>query len=94
MKPYLSLGEAIQAFLDKHGLRDEATIQAIIGEWEKLMGAPIANNTEKIWFSKGILYIKMGSPLWKNELQLGRTKIRDMINQRIKRNLIEEVKIV
>ncbi|MEZ4825904.1 MAG: DUF721 domain-containing protein [Bacteroidia bacterium] len=94
MKPYLSLGEAIQAFLDKHGLRDEASIQAVIQEWEKLMGAPIANNTEKIWFSKGILYVKMKSPLWKNELQLARTKIRDMVNARIKRKLVEEVKIV
>lgn len=94
MKPYLSLGEAIQAFLDKHGLRDEAAIQAVIQEWDKLMGAPIASNTEKVWFSKGILYVKMKSPVWKNELQLARTKIRDMVNARIKRKLIEEVKIV
>ncbi|MCB0855321.1 MAG: DUF721 domain-containing protein, partial [Bacteroidetes bacterium] len=53
-KPYLSLGDAIQAFLDKYNLKEEAEIQSVIKDWEKLMGKPIATNTEKVWFNRGI----------------------------------------
>lgn len=94
MKSYLSLGEAIQAFLDKHGLKQETKIQQAIGEWPRLMGEPIAQNTEKIWFEGGTLYVKVKSPLWKNELQLARQKIKDTLNRDMGENLIKEVKIL
>ena len=94
MKPYLSLGEAIQAFLEKHGIEDETSIQEVIAEWDIFMGKPIAQNTEKIWFNKGTLYIKMKSPVWRNELQLARLKIKSMINERVHKDLVEEVKII
>lgn len=89
-----SLGEAIDAFLKKHGLQEEAKVQEIINDWGKLMGAPIASNTDKIWFQKGILYVRMSSPMWKSELSLARTKIRNHINQKIGQEIVREVKIV
>ena len=94
MKPYLSLGEAIQAFLEKHGIENETSIQEVIAEWEQFMGKPIAQNTEKIWFNKGILYIKMLSPVWRNELQLARLKIKTMINEKVGKDLVQEVRII
>ena len=93
-KPYLSLGDAIQAFLDKHGLKEETTIQTIIQEWPQLMGQPIATNTEKIWFNRGTFYVKMKSPIWRNELQLARMKIRDLINARAKKEIVTQVRIL
>lgn len=93
-KPFLSLGEAIEAFLAKHGLKDEALIQQVIMDWSTLMGKPIAQQTEKIWFKDGVLYIKMGSPVWKNELQMARQKIKDMVNRHTKPNLVVDVKIL
>lgn len=93
MSNYMDLGEAIRAFLAKHGLQDEADIQQVIAEWETLMGKPIAQATEKMWFNKGIFYIKIKSPVWKNELQMARMKIRTLLNEKIGRELIEEVRI-
>ena len=43
MKPYLSLGEAIEAYLKKNGLTEEAAIQKVIAEWDVLMGKAIAH---------------------------------------------------
>lgn len=90
----LSLGDAIKAFLDKNGLTDEADIQRLIADWDRLMGGPIAQNTEKIWFAHGVFYIRMQSPLWKNELQMARLKLRDTLNRELGRELIQEVRIV
>lgn len=90
---YLSLGDAIQQFLAKHGLQDTAKVQEVISQWDVFMGKPIAANTEKLWFKDGILYIKMSSPIWKNELSLARNKIRQMVNAQIKQELVKEVRI-
>lgn len=92
-KPYLSLGEAIQAYLAKHNLTDDVLVQKVISDWSKLMGKPIAQQTEKIWYKDGVLYIKMSSPVWKNELQLARMKIKEVVNRHADRNLVVDVKI-
>ena len=91
---YMSLGEAIQAFLDRHGIQDQTSVQTVINEWEQIMGKPIAQNTEKMWFNKNTLYIKMKSSVWRNELQMARLKIKHIVNEKMKKELIEDVKIM
>jgi len=91
---YMSLGEAIQAFLNTHGIKDQTSVQTIINEWDLLMGEPIAQNTEKMWFARNTLYIKMKSPAWRNELQMARLKIKEMVNKKIGKDLVQDVKIV
>jgi len=93
-KDYLSLGDAINAFLRKHGLQHKAAIQKVIMNWEVLMGKPIAQATEKIWFDRGILYVKMNSPVWRSELQMARKKIAEVVNREAKDNIVAEVKII
>ena len=92
-KPYLSLGEAIEAFLEKHGLKEDVKMQRVISDWERLMGAPIAQNTEKIWFKRGVLYIKVASPVWKNELQMARKKIAETVNREVRSEIVKEVRV-
>lgn len=92
-KPYMSIGDAIQAFLNKHGLQSKAAIQTVIGKWEQIMGLPIAQNTEKIWFDSGVLYVKMSSPVWRNELQMARGKIKEVVNREAKSDIVQEVRI-
>ncbi len=90
----LNLGQAITFFLETHGLRDEADMRRVIGQWETLMGKPIAAHTEKLHFSEGILWARISSPIWRNELSLCKLKIRDMINHQIGREVVKEVKIM
>jgi len=94
MKPYLSLGEAIEAYLKKNGLTEEAAIQKVIAEWDVLMGKAIAQNTDKVWFANGIFYVRMTSPLWKNELQMARIKLKELLNRELGMELVQEVKIM
>ncbi|MCI4666701.1 MAG: DUF721 domain-containing protein [Bacteroidia bacterium] len=93
-KPYMSVGEAINAFLKKHGLQSKAAIQSVIGNWETIMGTPIAQNTDKIWFDRGVLYVKMSSPVWRGELQMARNKIREVVNKEAKSDIVQEVRVI
>ncbi len=89
----LSIGDAIKQFLQQHQIEDKTDIQKIILQWEKLMGKPIAQHTEKVWFHEGILYVKISSPVWRSELQLAKRKIIRLINQQLGRELVNEVRI-
>ena len=94
MSDYVSLGDAITRFLKKYQLQDDMLIQSVLTEWEKYVGAPIAAHTEKLWFDKGILYVKVSSPAWKNELMMARTRIRLMINEKLGKEMVNEVKVL
>jgi len=95
-KDYLSVGDAIQAFLDAQGMRGQYEAQHIIEQWPSLMGAPVASNTEKVWYddAKRILFVQMKTAAWRNELTLARTKIKEMVNRKAGREFVAEVKIV
>ena len=92
-KNLYSLGEAIDAFLESRGLKERALVERVITDWPVFMGSAIGENTEKVWYKEGIFYVKMGNPIWKNELSLAKTKIKDMLNKELGANLIQEVKI-
>ncbi|MFN0200914.1 MAG: DUF721 domain-containing protein [Bacteroidia bacterium] len=91
---YIDLGKAITQFLEKHGMRDAADIQKIIDNWEKIMGKPIAQQTERLWLRDRVFYVAVKSPVWKNELTMIRTAIKEMIHDKIGRVFLDEVRIV
>lgn len=93
-RSYLSLGDAIQAFLKKHKLKDEADIQQIIMDWEQIMGKPIAQRTGKLYLRGHTFCIHVTDPVWRQELQMARGKIKDTINRRLGRTLVEDVRIL
>ena len=90
----MSVGEAIEFYLKKNGLTEKVDVERAIAQWPRIMGKAINENTEQIWFRGGVFYVKMKSPIWKNELALGKTKIKELLNKEIGYILIDEVKVI
>lgn len=88
-----SLGEAIQGWLKSRGFTEKVLIQRIINDWPKIMGNTIAENTEHLFFKDGVFYVKMKTPVWKNELSMARSKIREMLNRELGAKLVKQVNI-
>lgn len=89
----MSLGEAIEAYLQQNNLKEKALIQRIITDWARIMGKPIDENTENIWFKDGVFHIKISHPMWKQELMLARTNIKNKVNEELGAQLVNEVRI-
>lgn len=90
----MSLGEAIELYLQSNGLKERVQVEQVIAKWPTLMGKAIAENTEKVWFRSGIFYIRMRHPVWKQELGMAKGKIKDILNQEIGGALIEDVQVI
>ncbi|MEY3443500.1 MAG: hypothetical protein RLZZ519_1781 [Bacteroidota bacterium] len=90
----MSLGEAIELYLQSNGLKEKVQVEQLIMDWPRIMGKAIAENTEQIWFRSGIFYVRMKNPVWKTELGYAKGKIKDILNKELGADLVEEVKVM
>jgi hypothetical protein len=87
----ISLGDALQQFLNKSKLK--AGIQAVQIEevWEELMGKTIAKYTERIKIINHTLFITTSVAPLRHELQYQKETIIQRVNESLGKGTISEV---
>ena len=85
------IGRAVQKLLQKFAIEKPVRQHEVFFQWEEIVGEAIARHTkpEEIKFDK--LYIRVDSPVWRNELVFQKGQILDKINQRLKNAQIKEI---
>ena len=59
--------------------------------WHELSGTYITNQTTRIFYKQGKLFVYLESSALKQELYLARTKIIANLNERLQEDLIQEL---
>ncbi|NLR93077.1 MULTISPECIES: DUF721 domain-containing protein [Flammeovirga] len=88
----LGIGDAMQQFvksLKKSHSYNEAIISKV---WGEVMGHTIASRTLSIKLRGKVLYVKLNAPSLKNELNMAREHVVNRINQRLRTEVLTEVK--
>ncbi len=75
-------GKRIQKGIDEALLKDC---------WNKSMGKFIVKYTDNVYYSSGILYVKLSSAPLRQELSMNSVKIKDKLNKAIGKELIHRV---
>ena len=83
---------AIRNFLKKSGLNSGVEQQEALKIWGETVGNKISKNTEPMSVKNGILVIKTTNSVWKQELQIQKTEIIKKLNNRLKKNIIKEIR--
>lgn len=83
--------DAFESFLKTFNLKSKFNESYLVTYWEKIMGPSIAGRTEKIYISKGVLFLQITSAPLRQELILAKTKLIKMLNEEIGENVINEV---
>jgi predicted nucleic acid-binding Zn ribbon protein len=89
-----SLGEAISEFLSSAGLDKKLAETKAIAAWSKLMGPAITKHTKEIYIRDKKLIIKLDSSVLREELSFGKEKIKNMLNDEVGSQVIEDVLIL
>jgi hypothetical protein len=63
----------------------------LITSWRQIMGNAVANRTTKVYIQDGKLFLQVNSAPLKNELQMGKTKIIEILNKEIESFRITDV---
>lgn len=80
------IGDAVEAYIAKHGLKRRLQQASVIPEWLELVGAKIAEVTEPIVvLDGGVLVVRVASAAWAQELQLMSPMILEKLGARGKR---------
>ncbi len=89
-----SIGEILSRITSKGLIADKFLQVEIISLYESIVGKPIARMTDKLFVSKGKLYLKVSSSALKQELLYSRGKIMEMINEKLSKGRIIDIVIM
>ncbi|MEE4257913.1 MAG: DUF721 domain-containing protein [Bacteroidales bacterium] len=80
-----SLGEVIREMLSSYRLEGKLKQARVLEAWPEVVGEMITKYTRDIYFKRTRLYVKIDSPVIKNELSYSKSEIIASLN-----NIVEE----
>jgi predicted nucleic acid-binding Zn ribbon protein len=67
----VGIGEALAAYLRRTGLKTRLDQASVVEEWAELVGAPVARVTTAEGVTEdGILFVRVATAAWMQELQM------------------------
>jgi hypothetical protein len=86
-----SLSEALKDFIQKNKLQHGIDKVNAREAWVNLMGNGVNNYTTAIELRNETLYVSLSSSVLREELSLGKSKILDMLNEELGKNLVKKI---
>ncbi len=87
----IPLGEALKEFIDKNKLQNGINKVEAREAWANLMGNGVANYTTGVELRNGTLYVALSSSVLREELSHGKSKIINMLNEELGKDLIKKI---
>lgn len=89
-----SLKEAFQEMFEEYQMQEKITAVRAASSWGKVMGSSIERYTKKVFVKDHGLYIKLSSPVLKQELSFNKHSIISLINQELGVDFIREIHLI
>lgn len=86
-----SLKELIEKLIKSYKWEEKFDSVDINASWHKVVGDIFAKHTTRLYMKNRILYVQLDSSIIRSELHMARTKIRNMINKELGKNVIDEI---
>ncbi len=86
-----SLSEALNAFIKENKLQKGIDKVMVKKAWEKIMDNGVNNYTTAVELRNDTLFVSLSSSVLREELSHGKSKIIDMINQELNKDLVKNI---
>ena len=74
------ISDLLNKFLRAEGLETPMLQQHILASWSSVVGETVAKYTEKKYIKNQTLYVKIGNPALRNNLNMMKTDLLNQIN--------------
>ena len=88
-----SLSDALKSFIADHKLKAGLDQVRATEAWTQVMGPGVANYTRKVRLEGSTLNVSLDSSVLREELSLGSSRIREMMNEALGGALIEQIRL-
>lgn len=87
-----TLGEAIEELVQSLGIKKKLHEYEAVLQWEQIVGEQIAKVTTATRITKGVLFVKVKTSTWRNELTIRKPEIVKKINDTIGEEIVNDIK--
>lgn len=88
------LEAAFKELLKAYRLEDKYQEKLLVSSWPQLVGNTIASRTESVYIKEKKLFVKVSSGPIKKELQMNRSKVMSLIEDKVGTGVITELIVV
>lgn len=85
------IDQAFQEFLRAYGISRKYDEHRLKNEWENVVGKTIAFQTQSIVIDKEIMYVRLKSPVLRQELGYAKSSLLDKLNAAVGKELIRDI---
>lgn len=84
----------MRMFMRQEGLETPYNEYRLLNSWEEVMGQGIARFTADKYIKNQILFVRLTSPVVKNELMMGRKNIVRRLNEKVGAQVIADIRFI
>lgn len=88
------VGDIVRLFMRQEGLETPYNQYRLVNSWEEVMGEGIARFTSEKFIKNQTLFVKITSPVVKNDLMMVRSSIVKKLNDAVGCQVISEIRFV
>jgi len=85
------LSDILQTFIKEKNLQKKFDEIDVISSWKKILGNTISSYTERVNLYNGVLFVKMKSPVVKNELMMMKEDIKKRLNEEAGSEVVKKI---
>ncbi len=86
-----SLGEALREFISTNNLQSGIDEVNVRESWERVLGNGVNHYTKSVTLRNEVLYVSLSSSVLREELSLGISRIIQMLNEDLGREVIQKL---
>ncbi len=91
---FLPIKDLMHNVLQENKLQKGMDLMAIKEAWSSVMGNGVVSYTQEVQFKNGTIVVKLGSSVLREELSYGKDKIVKLLNEKLSKPLIKNVKLL
>jgi predicted nucleic acid-binding Zn ribbon protein len=86
------LGEALEELVEKLGIKKKLREYEAVERWEEVVGQQIGRVTRATKITKGVLFVRVRTGTWRNELRMRKQEIIRKINQVLGDEIVVDIR--
>jgi len=86
-----SLGSVLKEVVSSFGIEDKLYQGQIVATWQEIAGERIGQEVEKTWVRDGKLFVRIKSPVWRQELHLNRDSWCRRLNEELGEDRVKTI---
>jgi predicted nucleic acid-binding Zn ribbon protein len=89
---FTPIGRVLETILDQCRSESSGGIDHLIREWERVVGAPIADNAKPFAVNGSLLLVHVTSSAWMHQLRFLKTELLEKLNHNLGNRRIGDIK--